>query len=133
MSALHVLAFALLAMMVVIVMMLANAYADDLPELRKLRLFAGLLVLLAVVGLTGCATAPNVPKQVIVTVEKFKPLPAWATDPLAKPEATDGSVGARVRSEAERGITIDLANCHRRLLKKLDAGETVDPKECAQP
>lgn len=133
MSALHVLAFALLAMMLVFVAMLVGAFADARSEMRKLRVFVVLLVVLAVVGLTGCATAPNVPKQVTVIVEKRVPLPAWATDPLTKPEPVDGSIGARVRSHEERGITIDIANCHRRLLKKLDAGDAVDPKECAQP
>jgi hypothetical protein len=132
-SALQALAFALLAMMAIVVMMLASAYADDRPELRKVRVFAVLLVVLAIVGLSGCATTPNVPKQVVVTVEKFKPLPAWATDPLAKPEPVDGTVGARMRSHEARGAVIDVANCHRLLLKKLDAGESVDPKECAQP
>jgi hypothetical protein len=133
MSALHIFACTLLVFATIFVGVLSFGYRDDRAELRKLRVFMVLLLLLAVIGLSGCATAPNVPKQVIVTVEKFKPLPAWATDPLAKPEAADGSVGARVRSEAQRGIAIDLANCHRRLLKQLDAGQPVDPKECAQP
>jgi hypothetical protein len=91
------------------------------------------VLLLPALGFTGCQPRPNVPQQVTVVVEKFKPLPAWATDPLAKPEPADGTVGARLRSHEARGAVIDVANCHRLLLKKLDAGETVDPQECAQP
>lgn len=91
------------------------------------------LALLAAVLLTGwgsCERRPNVPKQVTVVVETFKPLPAWATEALPKPVATDGTVGARVRSEDARGHVIDLANCHRRLLRRLDAGQAVDRREC---
>jgi hypothetical protein len=91
------------------------------------------LLLVPALGFTGCERRPNVPRQVTVVVEKFKPLPAWATDALAKPEPADGTVGARNRAFEARGLAIDVANCHRLLLKKLDAGETVDPKECAQP
>lgn len=82
--------------------------------------------------LSACATVPNIPEQITVVVEKFKPLPAWATDELPKPVAADGTVGARVRSEDARGHVIDLANCHRRLLRRLDAGQAVDRRECAR-
>lgn len=133
MSAPVVVALILLVLALLALSTYADPEFDVRRERRRMRVLFALVAVLALLGLSGCATAPNVPRQVIVTVEKFKPLPAWATDPLAKPEAADGSVGARVRSEAERGITIDLANCHRLLLKKLDAGETVDPKACAQP
>ena len=34
---------------------------------------------LVIAALTGCSTVPTVPQTVTVTVEKFKPLPAWAT------------------------------------------------------
>lgn len=92
-----------------------------------------LILIAAVLLLTGwgsCQRKPNVPKQVTVVVERFKPLPDWATEPLPKPEPADGSVGARVRSHEARGGTIDTANCHRRLLRKLDKGEPVDKREC---
>lgn len=75
-------------------------------------------------------TRPQLPEVVEVVVEKPKPIPTWATDELPKPVAADGTVGARVVSEDARGHVIDLANCHRRLLRKLDKGEQVDPKEC---
>jgi hypothetical protein len=91
------------------------------------------VTLLPTLGFGSCQPRPNVPKQVTVVVEKRVPIPAWATDPLVKPQPTDGTVGARNRSHDARGAVIDVANCHRLLLKKLDAGETVDPKECAQP
>jgi hypothetical protein len=94
-----------------------------------------LAILLAIgalpaLGFTSCQSRPNTPDQVTVVVEKFKPLPAWATDPLVKPEPADDTVGARLRSHEARGGVIDIANCDRLLLKKLDAGDPVDPKAC---
>jgi hypothetical protein len=88
------------------------------------------LATLPALGFTSCQPRPNVPEQVEVIVEKYRDLPSWATDQLVVPHAIDGSVGARVQSEKERGVTIDLANCHRRLLAKLDKGEAVDKREC---
>lgn len=84
----------------------------------------------ATTALGGCATAPKVPQQVIVTVERYKPLPAWATDPLPKPMPFDATVGARLHTNEARGGVIDIANCDRQLLKLLDAGTPVDPKVC---
>lgn len=98
--------------------------------IRALRLAIVVLALPAA-GFTGCQTRPNVPEQVTVVVEKFRPLPAWAKEPLPKPQPADGTVRERIRSEHARGVVIDLANCHRRLLARLDSGEAVDPKECA--
>lgn len=88
---------------------------------------AAVLMLLA-----ACQTTPNVPEQVTVVVEKYRPLPAWATEPLEKPQPADGTVLERVRSEHARGVVIDLANCHRRLLAKLDRAESVGETECAK-
>lgn len=107
-------------------------YDNDARELRGVRVLALLVLVLLVLGLAGCGreARPNVPKQVTVVVERFKPLPAWATTPLAKPEPVDGTVGARARSHEARGGVIDVANCDRRLLARLDAGEAVDPREC---
>ncbi len=88
------------------------------------------LMLVPLLGFTACQRRPNVPEQVTVVVERYKPLPAWSTDPLPKPQPVDGTVEARVRSDNARGEVIDLANCHRRLLAKLDRGESVDRKAC---
>lgn len=82
-------------------------------------------------ALAACVSVPKVPEQVTVVVEKYRDLPTWATAPLAKPQPVDGTVEARVRSHDQRGTTIDVANCHRLLLAKLDAGEVVDEKDCA--
>lgn len=90
-----------------------------------------LAIALCAALLGACHSAPTVPRTVTVVVEKFRPLPAWATDPLLKPEQVDGTVEARVVSEKARGVIIDLANCHRRLLLRLDRGEQVDATECA--
>lgn len=134
MTPLLILTLALLLMMAAFVVVLANAYANDRPELHKLRVFVALLAMLAVLGLSGCASQqPKVPERVTVVVERYKPLPVWATDPLPKPMPANGTVGARARSHDARGGVIDVANCHRHLLQKLDRGEPVDEKECAQP
>lgn len=89
-----------------------------------------LLALLAVLALAGCGTTREMPETVTVTVEKYRDLPAWATDELDKPMAADGTVGARIKSENARGQTIDLANCHRRLLRDIDAGRVVERDTC---
>jgi D-alanyl-D-alanine dipeptidase len=103
--------------------------------MRPVTARAGLLLLvllLPAVGFTACERRPNVPEQVTVVVEKYRPLPTWATAPLDKPQPADGTVGERVRSEHARGVVIDLANCHRRLLGLLDKGEPVDDAECSR-
>lgn len=99
--------------------------------IRALRLAGICLLALPLLGFGGCQPRPNLPEQVTVVVEKYRDLPSWATTPLAKPAPVDGTVQARVQSHDQRGTTIDLANCHRRLLAKLDAGEQVDAQECA--
>ena len=83
-------------------------------------------------GFTACERRPNVPATVTVVVERYKPLPAWATAPLPKPQAADGTVLQHLRNEEARGGVIDVANCHRRLLVKLDQGAAVDKRECEQ-
>ena len=80
--------------------------------------------------LTGCASAPTIPKVNTVVVETYKPLPAWATDPLAKPAPGSDAVGDHLQSEDARGAVIDYANCTRALLKRLDAGQPVTPSDC---
>lgn len=91
-----------------------------------------IFLLVCMTLMTGCleGVKPNIPEQVIVTVEKYKPLPTWATDQLIVPMPADGTVGARLETNNKRGLTLDIANCHRRLLAKLDRGETVNDKEC---
>ena len=90
----------------------------------------GILILLCI-AVSGCSSAPiKTPERITVVVEKYKPLPLWATAPIAKPMPADGTVGEALASEFSRGVIIDLLNCHRRLLAKLDKGEPVNPKEC---
>jgi len=97
-------------------------------RVRAVVLFAGVLASAA------CARdiRPSVPETVTVVVERYRKLPAWATEPLRKPEAVNGTVGARLQNEEARGMAIDVANCHRRLLMLLDIGQAVDEKECEQ-
>ena len=94
-----------------------------------------LTILLLVLPLAGCPaknTRPEIPEAVKVVVEKPAKLPSWATEPLPKPEPADGTVGARVTSHQARGDVIDLANCHRRLLRRIEKGEMVEVGECEQ-
>ena len=92
-----------------------------------------LLVLICVM-ITGCFwnTKDDLPKETIITVEKFKPLPSWATEQYQIPQPTDGTVGARAVSHEERGWLLETLLCHRHLLTLLDKGEKADAKECDQ-
>ena len=89
-----------------------------------------LILLIAIALLSACKTLPTVPEKITVVVEKYKPLPDWATKPLRKPMPADGTIGEIMASEFSRGVIIDLANCRARLLLKLDRGEAVDAKDC---
>lgn len=88
-------------------------------------------VVIALAACQSAPTLPQVPEQVPVVVERYKPLPSWATEPLVKPQAASGKVGDRLQNEEARGGVIDVSNCHRRLLARLDKGEVVDSRECA--
>jgi len=88
------------------------------------------IALLPALGFTACERRPNVPEQVTVVVERYKPLPTWATDPLPVQARAGDAVESYIRSEKALGTVADLANCHRRLLVKLDRGEAVDKREC---
>lgn len=87
-------------------------------------------ILLLTAGWTGCERKPTPPQTVTVTVTKYRPLPDWATAELPVATPADGTVGARVQSHHVRGLTLELANCHRRLLRKIDKGESVTKDEC---
>ena len=96
------------------------------------------LMLVAVLGLAACRSTPEppeVPEVVTVTVTKMTPVPEWATDPLPVAKRTNESVGEHLRVEdANTGMLGKVANCHRALLRRLNAGEKVDPeRECPRP
>lgn len=84
----------------------------------------------AVLCLSGCKTVPNVPATVTVVVERYKPLPAWAIEPLEKPMPANSQVQSHLITGNARGEIIDFANCRSLLLIKLDKGEPVDRKDC---
>lgn len=110
--------------------------AEDRKELLHAigMVLAAAIVFALLVILTGCANAPpKIPQTVTVVVEKYKPLPAWATAPLSKPAPVDGTVGARAQSHDARGVVIDFANCRSQLLIRLDRGEAVTGEECGSP
>lgn len=98
--------------------------------MRTLTIIATVLLAPLLTAASCGNTRPRLPEVVEVVVEKPKPIPSWATDELPKPKPADGTVGQRIKSEDARGHVIDLANCHRLLLRRLDKGEQVDPKEC---
>lgn len=93
-------------------------------------ILAIILALLLFFCLTGCATVPKVPETVTVVVERYKPLPDWATAPLEKPMPKNGQVQSHLASGNARGEIIDYANCRSMLLIKLDKGQTVDRADC---
>jgi type IV pilus biogenesis protein CpaD/CtpE len=95
-----------------------------------------ILIILALL-LAGCAsTLPNVPETVYVTVQEFKPLPAWATAPVSvtKPIRQGDTVRAHLSHEDALDGAYDRLlgeiNCRIRLLVKLDDGEAVSPDDC---
>jgi hypothetical protein len=90
------------------------------------------LILLALVGCQRFVAKPNVPQTVTVVVEKFKPLPLWATAQLPNSPPVDGTVGALWHTNEQRAATIDYENCKNRLLARIDKGETVSTKECSK-
>lgn len=90
-----------------------------------------LLIATAALVLGACrATVPAVPEKVEVVVEKLRPLPSWATEQYQVPVPANGTVGARLANEDAALGLVELLLCHRRLLARLDKGETVDPKVC---
>jgi hypothetical protein len=92
-----------------------------------------LIPLCALLAATGCqrfVAKPNIPQTVTVVVEKFKPLPDWATAQLPNAAPVDGTVGALWHADEQRAATLDFANCTRRLLARLDKGEKPDLKDC---
>lgn len=89
-----------------------------------------ILALLLLFCMTGCTTVPTVPEKVTVIVERYKPLPAWATERLHKPVRADGRIESVLGNENARGEVIDFANCRSMLLAKLDKGEAADRKDC---
>lgn len=88
------------------------------------------VTLLLALLLPACASAPKVPEVVEVIVEKDRELPDWATRPLPRPERGGPTVRHALENEAARGDVIDLANCHRALLRKLSAGQVVEEGDC---
>jgi hypothetical protein len=87
--------------------------------------------LLAATLLTACASGPPpIPKTVTVVVERYKPLPTWATKQVAKPMPATDMVGDRLTDENARGAVIDFCNCITGLLAKLDAGQPVKLDDC---
>ncbi len=88
------------------------------------------MIVFAVIAVSGCQQAVKAPEKVYVTVEKYRPLPDWATAPVPNKPPSAATVEAlRVANDARAG-TIDLVNCRSRLLVKVDQGLKVDPKEC---
>ena len=98
--------------------------------MRPVTIIAAVLLTPLLTAASCGNTRPQLPEVVEVTVEVYRDLPDWATAELPKPQAKDGTVGAYLTSEDARGAVIDLANCHRRLLRKLDSDEAVDKREC---
>jgi hypothetical protein len=90
---------------------------------------AALILLLALVGCQTCPV-PKAPEFVTVPIEKYRPLPAWALQPLPEDAPHANTVAEATRLASERLSTIRAENCRKRLLARLDKGEAVSAKEC---
>lgn len=91
------------------------------------------LIALLVLALAACDSVtvkPDMPDEVIVTVEKYKPLPEWATKRMPKPDRKGSTVASHLSHENALDAFADYLLCHRDLLAKLDKGEEVNPNAC---
>lgn len=93
-------------------------------------LIALLCLSLSACGTQRALTKVQPPRVVTKVVEVYKPLPAWATAPLPNQPPADSTVESLVRANNARAATLDMANCERRLLARIDKGEKVDRKAC---
>lgn len=94
---------------------------------------------LAVLMLAACSRYPArtvikpdtpLPQTVAVTVTEWRPVPTWAIEPVQVPPRQNDTVGEHLRHEHALEQATKLMNCHRRLLRRLNAGETPERKEC---
>lgn len=99
--------------------------------MRTLTLIAAMLLTLT--GCPGPLVKADLPKETLVTVEKYKPLPEWATKKIAKPARKDDTFGAHLSHENALEAFVDYLFCGRELLAKLDRGEQVNPDDCKEP
>lgn len=95
-------------------------------------LIVAALLALALAACQSVPELPELPRTTTVVVERYRDLPAWATEPLQVTPRADGRVESHLRHEAALQAAVDLANCHRRLLARLDAEQPVAPSECVQ-
>lgn len=72
------------------------------------------------------------PVVVTKVVEKYKPLPTWATEQLPNTPPANSTIEALKDANNRRADTVDFANCRSRLLIQLDKGEKVTGKECSR-
>lgn len=94
------------------------------------------VLILAALMLAGCAgktvVKPSIPMPTTttVTVTEWRDVPSWATEPVAVEPRRNDSVVEHLRHEHALEQAVKLMNCHRRLLRRLNQGETPDRKEC---
>lgn len=70
------------------------------------------------------------PTTTTVTVTEWRDVPGWATEPVMVAPRRNDSVVEHLRHEHALEQAVKLMNCHRRLLRRLNAGETPERKEC---
>lgn len=88
--------------------------------------------MLLVLLLAACRTAPNVPKQVTVTVPEFRPLPAWVA-PVPIYQRSGSTVRDHLTAECRHKIDQATANCRITAAQRIVAGQAVDKAACDAP
>ena len=99
--------------------------------------FPMLMLATSIAMLVGCGVDRELrkvqpPTVVTKVVEKRVDLPTWATEEIVIPNPVDGKVRSLIDSHNDRGAWLQYVNCRSKLIKKVQAGEEVNIKDCTQ-
>lgn len=102
-----------------------------------MRLIKDYLILIVILLLASCLPAcktapklPELPEAIHHVVEEYRPLPGWATIELPLPPLESTTVQGHLKREKALEAIVEQANCHRKLLRQLDAGRAHDSAAC---
>ena len=91
-----------------------------------------LLLCIALALLAGCKTAPEVPKQVTVTVTDYRPLPEWIA-PVPVYQRSGSTVRDHLTAECRHKQDQATANCLIQAARRIVDGQAVARTDCPPP